>query len=61
MQVNQHAEQARQGKRLPAIDREFDDTRAKPETRVKRPGENDSRRSAARTQTRWPVSYGAGF
>jgi len=61
MQVNEHAGQARQGKRLPGIDRAFDDSRAKAQTRAKRPGAEDSRRLATRPLTRRPPSYGAGF
>jgi hypothetical protein len=61
MQVNEHAEQARQGKRLPDIDRAFDDTRAKPESRAKRLGADESRRPATRPPTRSPAHYGAGF
>ena len=61
MQVNEHAEHARQGKRQPDIDRSFGGTRAKPETRVKHPRADDLRRSAPRPPTHRPVSYGAGF
>ena len=61
MQVNEHAGQARQGKRLPDIDRAFDDTRAKAQSRTKRPGADESRRLAAWPPVRRPPSYGAGF
>jgi len=61
MQVNEHAGQARQGKPLPDIDLALNDTRAKPETRAKRLGTDDSRRMAARLPTRGPARYGAGF
>jgi hypothetical protein len=61
MQVIEHAGQARQGKRPPDIDRAFDDTRAQPQTRAKRPGTDESRRLAARPPTRSPVRFGAGF
>jgi hypothetical protein len=61
MQVNEHAGQVQHGKRLPDLDRAFEETRMKPETRAKRPGTDESRRPAARPSTRKPVSYGAGF
>ncbi len=53
MQVNEHARQARPGKRLPAI--------ARPKARAERPGAEESRRPVTRVPTRWPPRYGAGF
>lgn len=61
MQVNEHAGQVRPGKRLPDIDRAFDDTRARPETRADRLGGEELRRPAARVPTHMPPRYGAGF
>ena len=61
MQMNEHAGQARPGKRRPDFDREFDDVHAKPDTRVKRPGAAEPRRTTARPPTRSPPHYGAGF
>ena len=61
MQVNEHAGQVRPGKRLPDIDRAFDDTRALPKTREEHSGAEKSRRPATRVLTRRPPRYGAGF
>lgn len=61
MQVNEHAGHARHGKRGPDIDRAFKEARAKPETRVKRPGADESRRMPARPPKRSSPRYGAGF
>jgi hypothetical protein len=61
MQLNEHAEHARQGKRQPDIDRAFGEARAKPASRAKHPRAAESRRLAPRPPTPRPVSYGAGF
>lgn len=61
MQVNEHAGQVQQGRRLPDTGRSFDDTRVKPEARAKRPGTEESRQPAARVPVRTPARYGAGF
>lgn len=59
MQVNEHAGQVRQGRRLP--DRAFKDTRSQPEARSKRLGTEEPRQPAQRAPARSRVSYGAGF
>jgi hypothetical protein len=61
MQVNEHAGQVQPGRRLPDTCRPFDDTRAKPEARAKRPATEEPRRQVERVPARWPVRYGAGF
>lgn len=66
MQVNEHVGQVQQGTRLPAIDQALDDTRAAAETRAKRRGAKESRRTGAVREavagtTRVLRRYGAGF
>jgi hypothetical protein len=59
MQVNEHVGQVKQGTRPPDVDRAFNDTREKLETRPDRRGPDESRRTAE--PTRMPRHYGAGF
>jgi hypothetical protein len=61
MQVNEHAGQAQQAKRLPDIDRAFENTLATPETRVERTSADHSRRPSMRPPAPRPGRYGAGF
>ena len=66
MQVNEQVGQVKQGARLPGIDRALDDTRETPETRAKRRGAEESRRTggvreAVAGTTRVLRRYGAGF
>ena len=66
MQVNEHVGQVQKSARLPGIDRALDDPRETPETRVKRRGTEESRRTgeareAVAGTTRVLRRYGAGF
>jgi hypothetical protein len=61
MQVNEHAGQVQQGRRLLDSSRSFDDTRGKPEMRAKRLSADEPRRQAARGPSGRLVRYGAGF
>ena len=66
MRMNEHMGHVQQGTRPPAIEQELDDTRETPETRAKRRGAEESRRTggvreAVAGTTRVLRRYGAGF
>ena len=63
MQINEFTGQVQQGKRLPAMDRASNDTRATRESRPVQRGTDESRRTGTKLAgtTRMPRRYGAGF